>query len=153
MPITLEQVRTAISYFEPVRDMRIDLGPEALPHLEALLQSEESFIAAKAAYTISRIRDPRVEPLLRRAAGINRPEVRIAVAAGVRDLPEAEASPIVLSLLDDQDRGVRKMALQSVPERPRPELRRKIESLSRRDPDPAIRTLSRGVLQRLGPAQ
>jgi len=164
MPVTMQDVRAALDPEEPDYRRAAQLGPEAVPHLETLVRTGGSMLAAKAVSLASLIPDPRAEALLREAAQSARPELRVAAAAGARHLSQTAASDVLLAALSDGDSGVRKVALRSVPaaataaERAAtdagapaltPALRAKIEDLAAADPESFIRDLSREVLDRL----
>jgi len=50
-----------------------------------------------------------------------------------------DANPLLLSLLDDKDLGVRKFAIKSVSTAHAPALLQKVREMQKRDPAPAIR--------------
>ena len=89
-----------------------ELGPEALPILEALVQGADPLLASKAAYLASLIPDAEADRVIERAARSEHATVRIAAAAGLRSRPEAEAGTAE-ELLDDPDAGVRKVAART----------------------------------------
>jgi HEAT repeat protein len=104
-----------------------DLGPEEIPHLEALKRTEDPLMASKAVYLSSLISHNRSIDLLKDAADDPRPEVRIAAASGsanfvnmasMRDtLSSVNVSGIeeVLNKLrNDSDAGVSKVARKSL---------------------------------------
>lgn len=162
MPVTMEDVRDALNPEEPDYAQAAQLGPDALPHLETLVRTAGSMLASKAVSLASMIPGPRSEALLQEAARSPRPELRVAAAAGARNLAGAAASDVLLTSLDDGDGGVRKVALNSVPGAAAatrsagdpaapaldPALQTKIEELAAADPEPYIRNLSRQVLDR-----
>jgi hypothetical protein len=149
MPVTMQQVRAALDPEEPDYNQAAQLGPDAIPHLESLVRGPDPMLASKAAYLASFIQDSRSVTILKEAAQNSYPEVRVAAAAGSRNLPAPAASDVLLSLVNDHDIGVRMRSLKSVPIDVIPALRQKIEDLTTTDPDPAIRTFSSQVLGRL----
>ncbi len=64
----------------------------------------------------------------------------MAAASAARHLPEEDRNRLVLQFLDD-DYGVRKCGLRAVPTRATPEVRAKVEQLSRAEDDPTLRDL------------
>ena len=52
------------------------------------------------------------------------------------------AAGVLISLLDDKDQGVRKLAVKTAAVRPNPALLAKIAALGRTDPHPQIRSLA-----------
>jgi hypothetical protein len=153
MPVSFEQVRAVLVPDEPNYPSAARLGPDALPHLEALAKGENPGLASKAVYLASLIPDERSPRILQDAAQSNRLEVRVAAAAGARNLSPATASAVLLPALDDPDIGVRKVALKSVSSEPGtpPLLRSKIQALTTTDPDRTIRDLASQALRRMKP--
>lgn len=149
MPVTMEQVIAALSREEPNYPEAAKLGPGALPHLGKLVESMDPLLASKAAYLAGLIQDPGNVGVLERAARSPNAAVRVSAAATARNLPAARASEILLNLVHDQDGGVRRLALKSVPPDAAPKLRRKIEAMGEVEPDPELRRLSNEVLRRL----
>ncbi len=146
---TMQQLRAILDSDEPDYALAAQLGPDAFPHIEALIKGDDPMLASKAAYLAGVIRDNRSTAVLGTAARSKHPEVRIAAAAGARHLAAQAASDILLILLEDQDHGVRKTALKSVPSDASVALRKKIESLTTKDPENFLRSLSTDILGRL----
>ena len=80
----------------------------------------------------SLIEDPHSAEILRRAAGSDRAEVRVAAAGGASNLSPSAASDVLQPLLTDRDVSVRKVALKSVPEEAPSGLRATVQSLRSR---------------------
>lgn len=149
MPVTMQQVRAALDPEEPDYLQAAQLGSDALPHIENLLKEADPMLASKAAYLASLIPDNRSVIVLKEASQSTYPAVRVAAAAGARNLASLAASDILLGLLDDQDVGVRKVALKSAPVDATPALRAKIQKLTTTDPENFVRDLSSQVFDRL----
>jgi HEAT repeat protein len=164
MAVSMHDVTAALMPEEPDYEQAAQLGPEALPHLATLVQTADSMLASKAVYLASLIPDPQAEAILLQATESGRPEVRVAAAAGARNLGGPAASDVLVAALSDADSGVRKVALKSVPMAATPvageatavgeaglspELRAKVAELTTDDPEPFIRDLSREVLEEL----
>jgi|SRR5215210_1219781 len=145
----MEQVRAELDSDEPDYERAAGLGPEALPHLEQLAKGEDPMLAPKAVYLTALVRHERSASLLEQAARSDDPRIRVAAASAAGHLAQDSASDVLLPLVTDADVGVRKVALKSVPARPKPELRTTIEELSTSDTDRNIRELSEQTLQRL----
>ena len=143
---TMQQLRAILDSDEPDYPLAAQLGPDALPHIETLIKGDDPMLASKAAYLACLIRDDRSMAVLETAVRSKHPEVRIAAAAGARHLGTQAASDVLLILLEDQDHGVRKTALKSVPSDAHVALRNKIESLTTKDPENFLRSLSTEVL-------
>jgi hypothetical protein len=125
LPVTMQQVRAALDPEEPDYNQAAQLGPDAIPHLESLVRGPDPMLASKAAYLASLIQDSRSVTILKEAGLSKYPEVRIAAAAGARNLPAPAASDVLLSLVSDHDIGVRMRSLKSVPIDATPVLRKK----------------------------
>lgn len=151
MPVTMQDVRAALDPEEPDYVEAARLGAEALPHLEVLIRDEWPLLASKATYLASLVGGREADRILLEAARSSRAVVRVAAAAGARNLPAPDASDLLLVLLDDDDAGVRRKALKVASPGVRPEVLRKIEALATEDPDAGLRALSSEALQRLVP--
>jgi HEAT repeat protein len=149
VPMTLEELRTQLSAAEPDDSTYYGIGPAELPLLEQLMQDPEPWLAARAVVAASRIPDPRALALLQRATRDPRDEVRVALAASVTRVATSDANPLLLSLLDDADLGVRKFAIKSVSDAHDAAVLRKLRELQDRDPVPAIRDGAASRLRQL----
>lgn len=148
MAISMEQVRAALDPEEPRYSRAADFGPEALPFLEQLIDGDDVMLAAKATYLAGVIDGERSEALLKKAAQSAEPVVRVAAAGAARGLRSELAGHVLLSLLGDEDFGVRKVALSSVRAGASPELMARIEELSESEPDPVLRRYTLLALKR-----
>ena len=152
MPTSEQDVRTALGAIEPdYPALARALGPDALPALDALVRGADAHLAAKAVYLASLLADPRAAAVVRAGAARAEPQVRVASAAASRNLAPAEAGAALAPLLDDPDAGIRKVALRAIPVVVPPALRARLEAIGVRDPEPALRELSRAALQRVRP--
>lgn len=150
MPVTRDQVLAALQPEEPNYPATASgLGPEALPVLGELVAGSDLMLATKAAYLASVIGGSAAVPVMQRAAANQNPEVRIAAANGLRNLPAPAAEAVVGALLRDADAGVRKTALQSAPEAALVRERAVLERMVAQDPSARLREISGSVLQRL----
>jgi HEAT repeat protein len=151
MTVTLEQVLQVLSPEEPDYSGAERLGLEALSHLITLVTGSDPMLASKAAYLASLIKSDQSADVLRIAAQSQDPIVRVAAAAGVRNLSLTAADQISLILIDDPDVGVRKVVLKSLPTQVTPQLRAKLEALSRKEDNVLLRRLSTEALKRSHP--
>jgi len=149
MSVTMEQVRAVLDSEEPNYVQGAQLGLDALPYLESLVTGADPMLASKATYLASLIRGEQSVRILQEAARSESLVVRVAAAGAVRNLDESVASDILFSLVDDQNIGVRKVALESVPANVTPSLRDKIQDLTQTESNVEIRNLSGEVLDRL----
>jgi HEAT repeat protein len=123
-----------------------DLGPDALPALREIAQDPNPTLASKAVYLASEIAGEEAAAILRQAGEHPEPALRVAAAAGLRNLDERQAEPTVDALLQDDDPGVRKVALRSAARMRSPRLHARVEEIADRDPDPAVRSAARDAL-------
>jgi HEAT repeats len=148
MPVTFDQVRHMLLAFEPDYAAAARLGPELLPHLRTLISGPDKMLASKAAYLAGLIDDERAVEVLRNAARSSSAAVRVAAAGGLRNMKRPAAAGVLITLLNDRDSGVRKLAIKSSVTRDNSALLAKISDLSRRDPAPTIRSLASQVVSR-----
>lgn len=148
MALTKERVRAELEKEEPDYTRAAGLGPEALPHLRELAQEEDPMIASKAVYLAGLIEGEPADRLLEQAASSDDPRIRVAAAAAARHRSDEAASAVLTPLVQDDDVGVRKVALKSVPPQASGDLRSAVEGLGDA-PDEATRRLSRQTLRRL----
>jgi hypothetical protein len=148
MPVTMKQVRAHLDPEEPDYSAAAQLGPDAIPHVVRLVQGTDPMLASKAAFLASLIQSNRSIAILEQAANSSRAEVRIAAAAGVRNLKRAPVS-LVDTLLKDPDVGVRKVTLRSIEAQPMKGLKAKIEEIAQKDSDGFIRNLASQIAKRL----
>jgi HEAT repeat protein len=151
MPVTMQQVRAQLDRDEPDYPAAARLGPEAFPHLRQLAQGDDPMLASKAVYLASLIGTEQSVAIVNEAAGKPNPIVRAAAAGALRNLDQAP-NQLLNSLLNDQDVGVRKVALRSV-EASRPSLpadvATNVRDMAVNDPNPHLRQLAGGVINRL----
>jgi hypothetical protein len=133
---------------EPDYPALATLGPEAVPHLKALVRSDDPGIAAKAAYLASLIESDESMEVIEAASASPHETVRVAAAAGMRNLTSVQAGPTIERLLDDKDAGVRKLALQAVAALGISTLDPKVKKMAAGDPEKGIRQLAKQGLQR-----
>jgi hypothetical protein len=146
--VTKEQVRAELEKDEPNYPRAAGLGPEALPHLEELAQEDDVMIASKAVYLAGLIEGEPADRLLADAASSDDPRIRVAAASAARHRSDEAASAVLVPLVKDDDMGVRKTALKSVPPQPTGDLRSAVEELGDA-PDETTRRLSEQTLRRL----
>lgn len=144
MPVTMNDVLTELDRDEPDYDRAARLGPEALPLLGDILAADDPMRASKAAYLAGLIRDPGAETTLQQAAGHRDARVRVAVAHTLAN-HEEPSEDLLGRLLDDDDPGVRKLALRSTAARGSARLRDKVSAIADNDPEEHLRTMASGT--------
>src|SRR4051812_22614096 len=99
MPVTMEQVRKALDPEEPDYAKATKLGPDALPHLQKLIQGRDPGLASKAASLAGMIGGEQAGAVLEKAAGHRDVRVRVAAAHSAQHLPAAAASQVLATLV------------------------------------------------------
>ena len=158
MSVTMQQVLAEIDRDEPDYSVFPGLGTEALPHLQLIVEANDGLRAAKAAYAASLIAGPGGLDVLTKAAEHADPQVRVAVAHGLRNatgaagLGAATATPndLLERLLSDGDDGVRKIALGTTVVLGRSDLSDKIASIAADDPVEFLRDAATSAARKLG---
>lgn len=146
MPVTIEDILARIDLDEiDYPAAAAELGSEALPLLEKLAAGDDAMLTSKAVYLASVISEAGSSSIVERAAQHPDPRVRVAAAAGLRNLTERDAGPRVDELLQDSDVGVRKAALKSAASFASPAMGARVQELLEKDPEPAMRDLARQV--------
>jgi len=153
MPITMQQVMARLDTDEPDYAALATLGQEAVPHLKVLVQSEDPGIAAKAAYLASLIESDESMEVIEAATASPHETVRVAAAAGLRNLTAAQAGPAVERLLDDQDAGVRKQAIRAVADLGMSGLEPKVKRIAAEDAESGLRQMARQGLRQISESQ
>lgn len=142
MTVTMEEVRRHLDPDEVDYPAAARLGPEALPHLRALIEGDDPTLTAKAAYLASLVDDDEAVTLLETASGHADPTVRVAAASGLRNLGESRSGALSDRLLGDADPGVRKMTLRALQRFGSPQARARIERLATEDPEAFVRDVA-----------
>ncbi|MEC5182519.1 hypothetical protein [Arthrobacter sp. CG_A4] len=128
MSVSMKAVLEVLEPDEPNYDKAAALGPEALPHLQALVEGDDPMLAAKAAFAASLLEGGQGQDVVAAAARSETASIRVAAAAAARNLPAESASTVLTVLVDDDDPGVRKVAASSVPSDAPPQLAAKVAS-------------------------
>lgn len=140
MTVTSEQVKAALDRED--YDEAAELGADALPHLLRFVEGGDLSLAPKAAYLAGRIGDPQGAAILELAAASDEAVIRVAAAGGATHLPDEDTDALLQTLVDDDDPGVRKVALRAVPASPSVDLAAKVEVLSEHEPEPEVRDVA-----------
>jgi hypothetical protein len=128
MTVSMKDVRAALDPDEPNYDEAARLGPEALPHLDALVSSGDVMLATKATFLASLIKDAKAVEIVRKAAQSEAPAMRVAAAVAASNLTASGASDVLVDLVADPDPGVRKVARKAVPEKPSAKLTEQLKA-------------------------
>ena len=149
MPVTMQQVLAEIDKDEPNYTTIAELGPDALPHLQMIADTNDPLRASKAAYGASLIGGPGAIDILKKAGDHSDAQVRVAVAHALRNLATTAPSELVMKSLGDQDAGVRKLALGTAGLLKRAEFNQRISAIAQNDPDEHIRKRAQTTARQL----
>ncbi len=150
MTIKMKDVRALLEQDEINYSKAATLGPEALPFLDKLVGGTNVMLSSKAAYLASLIDDNDAVGVIQHAAAHDDPVVRVAAAAATKNIAEKAANSVLLSLMADTDTGVRKVAVQNIPDKPSRELKDKVQAASFTEADPSLQEVYGQTLERIG---
>ncbi len=142
MSMNIAQLQRMLGSDEPDYARLARLGPQLLPQLARLVTARNEYVAANAASLAGMIDGDRALPVLERAARSRSAEVRTAAAGALRNMKHPRAVALLMALLDDADKGVRKFAIKASANRGNAALAAKLRSLGARDPSRALRVLA-----------
>lgn len=124
-----------------------ELGSQALPALATIAEDPNIGLASKAVYLASMISGNDAAPILEKAARHPDPTLRVAAAAGLRNLDPEHAERGVDPLLEDDDASVRKVAAQSAAAVDSPGMKARMKRVAEEDSDPVVREAAQGALR------
>lgn len=90
------------------------IGLDAVPFLLEITKEGNPRLAPRAVYASSLIQNEQSIDVIREGTRSSIPDVRVAAAAGLRNLKEHDASDFVDRLLQDEEVQVRKVTLNSI---------------------------------------
>jgi HEAT repeat protein len=149
MAQAMDEIRAILEPDEPDYAQASQIGTAALPFLRELIVRGDPMLASKATYLASLISPKDSVEVLLQAARSPDPAVRVAAASAAANLPGDLASELLQALVIDRDRGVRRIAFNSVRPGVSPELSATIEQASTADPEASIREAAARALRRL----
>lgn len=151
MRVTFAKVQAILFAQEPDYENAMWLGQEAIPHLEKIAEAEggQSAVAAKAVYLAARIGGARAAEIVSSGAQPDRPrDVRIAAAAGAAFLRPEHSNPTIRKLLNEEDYGLRKTTLRSVPHGTADDIKARLAVIAVTETDSLLRKLAIEALER-----
>lgn len=146
MPVSMTDVRRALDPNEVEYAAAAALGEEALPHLRALVETGDPGIAAKAAYLAGLINGSHSESVVALAASHADARVRASAASAASHLDDQATERVITDLVLDEDAGVQKLALNSVPAQPSQSMRSQVQRVSQSASHPLLRQKASDVL-------
>jgi HEAT repeat protein len=138
MTVTREQVLAQLYPDEPDYEGAARLGPEALPHLMQLIEEGDPDLASKAASLAGVIDAAGSADVVDTAARSPEAVIRVAAAAALGNLSEMPG-PLAQGMLNDEDVGVRKLALRSLERQQPAGFKQKAQQMAANDPNPVLR--------------
>ena len=148
MSVTIEKIRSFLDPEEPNYAEAGKLGPAAIPLLLRLVKENDPLLASKATYLASLIESNESVEVLKLAASSPNDVVRVAAAAGIKNLKDPPVS-LAQSLLKDKDTGVRKVALRSIEIKPSLSLKPLIEEIAKNDPEKNVREIAIKIITQI----
>jgi hypothetical protein len=146
MPVSMTDVRRALDPDEVDYPAAAALGDEALPHLRTLVETGDPGIAAKAAYLAGLINGGPSESIVALAASHADARVRASAASAASHLDDQATERVLTDLVLDEDAGVQKLALGSVPAQPSQSMRSQVQRVSQSASHPLLRQKASDVL-------
>jgi HEAT repeat protein len=148
MTVTREQVLAQLYPDEPDYEGAAQLGPEALPHLMQLIEEGDPDLASKATSLAGVIDAAESIEAVDKAARSPDPVIRVAAAAALGNLSEMP-DPLAQGMLNDEDVGVRKLALRSLERQQPAGFKQKAQQMAANDPNPVLREYAARVAEEL----
>lgn len=151
LSVNKEDVLAFLQYDDPDYEEAAALGRGALPHLSEFVENADAdpALAAAAVYLAAKIGKAEAAPIVTSAAHPSRPRsVRVSAAVAAAFLPAAQNEAAIISTLDTDDHGLRKMALRSVNQGASKALLDRLQKIAAEEPDEALRRLAVDALMR-----
>jgi HEAT repeat protein len=148
MTVTREQVLAQLYPDEPDYEGAAQLGPEALPHLMQLIEEGDPDLASKATSLAGVIDAAESIEAVDKAARSPDPVIRVAAAAALGNLSEMP-DPLAQGMLNDEDVGVRKLALRSLERQQSAGFKQKAQHMAANDPNPVLREHAARIAEEL----
>jgi hypothetical protein len=126
MPVTMKDVRAFLDSEEVDYDSAKKLGPAALPFLQELAEGGNLALATKAVYLASLIK-----------------------GTAARAIVERQSGKIFYALIDDEDPGIRKVAMNSAAHFTAQKALKKLSKLASSDKESFIRELATRQVARM----
>ncbi|MGH2318833.1 HEAT repeat domain-containing protein [Planococcus sp. SE5232] len=145
--VTKKDIRSWLDAEEVDYTRASRLGPEAVPLLMELVQDPNLGLASKATYLASLINTEQSIKVLEIAMARNEPLLRVAVASGIRNLPEIQAEKLLDPLIDDPDAGIRKVMLKSAAQFKSIEVEKKFQKMADKDSMPFVSELAGNIVK------
>ena len=147
MALSATELRSILDSEEPdYKQLAAVLQPDDLPQLVELVGGADAMLASKAAYAITLVHDESALQALNTAAASRFETVRLASAAGLKNMRGFDVTSVAQQLLADADVGVRKLAIKSAKTLGVSALTPTLEALANNDSVPGIRELATDAL-------
>ena len=148
MAVSMAEVRRALDPDEVNYVAATTLGADALPHLQVLVETGDPGMAAKATYLAGLISGSGSEAVVALAAIHSDARVRASAASSASNLEAAATERVLAGLVLDDDAGVQKLALRSVPAQLSANMRSKVQRAQETAPHASLRQIASDALNR-----
>lgn len=149
MSLSFDELYRLISSEEPdYPAIALLLDASSAPHLKRMAEDDNVMLATKAVYAASLLPGGEAEQIVERASASPVPQIRIASASALVNLPAASRNKLAVRLLDDADLSVEKLTIRSLSGRVPAGVRRRLDRLAGTG-DPVIRQLSQEKLNQI----
>jgi HEAT repeat protein len=147
MALAMDELKAMLAAEEPdYKKLAALLQPDDLPQLTELVKGDDAMLASKAAYCISLVHDEAALGALETASASPIEAVRVASAAGLKNLRGFDVKNVAERLLADADVGVRKLAIKSAASLGASDFEPTLRELAAKDSEPGIRSLAQTAL-------
>lgn len=149
MSLTFDELYLMLSSEEPdYPAIALLLDASSAPHLKRMAEDDNVMLATKAVYAASLLPGGDSEQIVEKASVSPVPQMRIASASALVNLPAASRNKLAVRLLDDSDLGVEKLTIRSLSGQVPPAVRQRLDRLADGG-DPVIRQLSKDKLNQI----
>lgn len=149
MSLTFDELYLMLSSEEPdYPAISLLLDASSAPHLKRMAEDDNVMLATKAVYAASLLPGGESEQIVEKASVSPVPQMRIASASALVNLPAASRNKLAARLLDDSDLGVEKLTIRSLSGQIPPAIRQRLDRLADGG-DPVIRQLSKDKLNQI----
>ena len=149
MPVTMKDVRAFLDSEEVDYNSAKKLGPAALPFLQELAEGGNLALATKAVYLASLIKGTAARAIVERAAQSPEVLLRVTAASGIKNMSERQSGKIFYALIDDEDPGIRKVAMNSAAHFTTQKALKKLSKLASSDKESFLRELATRQVARM----
>lgn len=148
MAKTIEQLKTLLSFIEPEPSLNLEITIEDIPNLAKLSLSKDLIISMRAVEQLSKINDDDAFKAIQTALKQDIPVLKIAAALGAKYYSKSNFNKLIPKLLEDQDVGVRKVTLNSLPKVIDASVKLQVKKMIVNDKSEMIQKLAKKISQK-----